>query len=90
MLCAADYNVEVNGERQLLKQEGRVERWPSHMQPWMPPWTRELSAPRNRATFGDCDDEFLRVGFLLAERIFRGLFFEPPDLVAGFFLLIFV
>jgi hypothetical protein len=29
------------GERKLLKQEGRVERWPSHMQPWMPPWTRE-------------------------------------------------
>eukprot|EP00403_Amphidinium_massartii_P032513 CAMPEP_0178448616 /NCGR_PEP_ID=MMETSP0689_2-20121128/42087_1 /TAXON_ID=160604 /ORGANISM="Amphidinium massartii, Strain CS-259" /LENGTH=573 /DNA_ID=CAMNT_0020073829 /DNA_START=56 /DNA_END=1774 /DNA_ORIENTATION=- len=32
---------QVNGERQLLKQEGRVERWPAHMQPWMPPWTRE-------------------------------------------------
>eukprot|EP00425_Heterocapsa_triquetra_P046155 CAMPEP_0195065826 /NCGR_PEP_ID=MMETSP0448-20130528/11359_1 /TAXON_ID=66468 /ORGANISM="Heterocapsa triquestra, Strain CCMP 448" /LENGTH=505 /DNA_ID=CAMNT_0040096981 /DNA_START=56 /DNA_END=1570 /DNA_ORIENTATION=+ len=29
-----------NGERALMKQEGRVERWPSHMQPWMPPWTR--------------------------------------------------
>ncbi|CAK0818213.1 unnamed protein product [Prorocentrum cordatum] len=25
---------QTNGERQLLKQEGRVERWPSHMQPW--------------------------------------------------------
>eukprot|EP00931_Biecheleriopsis_adriatica_P086637 TRINITY_DN6125_c0_g1_i1.p1 TRINITY_DN6125_c0_g1~~TRINITY_DN6125_c0_g1_i1.p1 ORF type:complete len:808 (+),score=165.98 TRINITY_DN6125_c0_g1_i1:167-2590(+) len=32
---------QVNGERQLLKQEGRVMRWPSHMQPWMTPWTRE-------------------------------------------------
>mmetsp|Transcript_96805 Transcript_96805/g.172218 ORF Transcript_96805/g.172218 Transcript_96805/m.172218 type:complete len:798 (+) Transcript_96805:91-2484(+) len=31
---------QVNGERQLLKQEGRVMRWPSHMQPWMTPWTR--------------------------------------------------
>lgn len=30
----------VNGERMLLKQEGRVERWPSHIQPWMPPWSR--------------------------------------------------
>jgi len=30
-----------NGERQLLKQEGRVERWPSHIQPWMPPWSRK-------------------------------------------------
>lgn len=30
----------VNGERQLLKQEGRVMRWPSHVQPWMSPWTR--------------------------------------------------
>jgi len=29
-----------NGERMLLKQEGRVERWPSHVQPWMPPWSR--------------------------------------------------
>lgn len=31
---------QVHGERQLLKQEGRVMRWPSHMQPWMTPWTR--------------------------------------------------
>jgi len=30
-----------NGERKLLKQEGRVERWPSHMQPWIAPWTRK-------------------------------------------------
>lgn len=31
---------QVHGERQLLKQEGRVMRWPFHMQPWMTPWTR--------------------------------------------------
>lgn len=31
----------VNGERELLKQEGRIMRWPSHMQPWITPWTRE-------------------------------------------------
>ncbi|CAJ1334674.1 unnamed protein product [Effrenium voratum] len=31
---------QIHGERQLLKQEGRVMRWPSHMQPWMTPWTR--------------------------------------------------
>lgn len=31
---------QINGERKLLKQESRVERWPSHMQPWMPPWSR--------------------------------------------------
>merc|ERR1719362_1410379 len=31
----------VNGERFLLQQEGRVERWPSHMQPWMTPHTRK-------------------------------------------------
>jgi hypothetical protein len=34
---------QVNGERMTLKQEGRIERWPSHMQPWMPPWTRKGS-----------------------------------------------
>merc|ERR1712113_791806 len=44
----------VNGERQLLKQEGRVERWPSHMQPWMPPWSRYGS--RNEwCHAGGCD-----------------------------------
>jgi len=30
-----------NGERQMLKQTGRVIRWPAHMQPWFTPWTRE-------------------------------------------------
>eukprot|EP00933_Yihiella_yeosuensis_P065678 TRINITY_DN6962_c0_g2_i1.p1 TRINITY_DN6962_c0_g2~~TRINITY_DN6962_c0_g2_i1.p1 ORF type:complete len:803 (+),score=197.65 TRINITY_DN6962_c0_g2_i1:245-2653(+) len=34
---------QVHGERYLLKQEGRVQRWPSHMQPWMTPWTRKGS-----------------------------------------------
>mmetsp|Transcript_27076 Transcript_27076/g.58967 ORF Transcript_27076/g.58967 Transcript_27076/m.58967 type:complete len:786 (-) Transcript_27076:78-2435(-) len=44
----------VNGERFLLKQEGRVERWPSHMQPWMAPWTRKGS--RNEMCHaGGCD-----------------------------------
>jgi len=27
--------------RYMLKQEGRTLRWPSHMQPWMSPWTRQ-------------------------------------------------
>mmetsp|Transcript_47587 Transcript_47587/g.103453 ORF Transcript_47587/g.103453 Transcript_47587/m.103453 type:complete len:825 (-) Transcript_47587:57-2531(-) len=31
---------QLNGERYFLKQEGRMMRWPSHMQPWMSPWTR--------------------------------------------------
>jgi len=31
---------QLNGERYFLKQEGRMMRWPSHMQPWMTPWTR--------------------------------------------------
>jgi len=45
---------QVNGERFLLKQEGRVERWPSHMQPWMAPWTRKGS--RNEMCHaGGCD-----------------------------------
>jgi len=45
---------QVNGERQLLKQEGRVMRWPSHMQPWMSPWTR--NGTRNEFCHaGGCD-----------------------------------
>jgi len=32
---------EAGNMRYMLKQEGRVMRWPSHMQPWMSPWTRE-------------------------------------------------
>jgi len=45
---------QVNGERWLLKQEGRMERWPSHMQPWMSPWTRKGS--RNEMCHaGGCD-----------------------------------
>mmetsp|Transcript_20784 Transcript_20784/g.44376 ORF Transcript_20784/g.44376 Transcript_20784/m.44376 type:complete len:780 (+) Transcript_20784:90-2429(+) len=45
---------QLNGERFILKQEGRVERWPSHMQPWMTPWTRKGS--RNEwCHAGGCD-----------------------------------
>jgi len=39
ILCGRVFE-QANGERMLLKQEGRVERWPSHMQPWMAPWSR--------------------------------------------------
>jgi len=47
----------VNGERQLLKQEGRVMRWPSHMQVWMVPWTRsgEWSTRQSWCHAGGCD-----------------------------------
>lgn len=47
----------LNGERMLLKQEGRVERWPSHIQPWMPPWTRsgEWSTRQAWCHAGGCD-----------------------------------
>lgn len=44
----------VNGERELLKQEGRIMRWPSHMQPWITPWTREKSRQEWCHT-GGCD-----------------------------------
>jgi len=39
IICGRAFE-QANGERMLLKQEGRVERWPSHIQPWMPPWSR--------------------------------------------------
>ena len=39
IMCGRAFEM-VNGERQLLKQEGRVERLPSHMQPWMARWRR--------------------------------------------------
>mmetsp|Transcript_56607 Transcript_56607/g.152276 ORF Transcript_56607/g.152276 Transcript_56607/m.152276 type:complete len:328 (+) Transcript_56607:1-984(+) len=45
---------QLNGERFLLKQEGRVERWPSHMQPWMAPWTRKGSR-QETCHAGGCD-----------------------------------
>eukprot|EP00446_Apocalathium_sp_SHHI-4_P004793 CAMPEP_0177172926 /NCGR_PEP_ID=MMETSP0367-20130122/11391_1 /TAXON_ID=447022 ORGANISM="Scrippsiella hangoei-like, Strain SHHI-4" /NCGR_SAMPLE_ID=MMETSP0367 /ASSEMBLY_ACC=CAM_ASM_000362 /LENGTH=785 /DNA_ID=CAMNT_0018619221 /DNA_START=8 /DNA_END=2365 /DNA_ORIENTATION=- len=45
---------QINGERFLLKQEGRVERWPSHMQPWMAPWTRKGTRQEN-CHAGGCD-----------------------------------
>lgn len=45
---------QVNGERNLLKQENRVERWPSHFQPWVAPWSRRGS--RNEwCHAGGCD-----------------------------------
>lgn len=44
----------VNGERMLLKQEGRVERWPSHVQPWMPPWSR-FGTRNEHCHAGGCD-----------------------------------
>eukprot|EP00929_Paragymnodinium_shiwhaense_P053284 TRINITY_DN26668_c0_g1_i1.p1 TRINITY_DN26668_c0_g1~~TRINITY_DN26668_c0_g1_i1.p1 ORF type:complete len:839 (-),score=221.38 TRINITY_DN26668_c0_g1_i1:81-2597(-) len=45
---------QLHGERMLMKQEGRVERWPSHMQPWMAPWTRkdELDGFNNAGSTG--------------------------------------
>jgi len=50
---------QLHGERFFLKQEGRVERWPSHMQPWMPPWTRQngIGNPRRDewCHTGGCD-----------------------------------
>jgi len=45
---------QVNGERWLLKQENRMERWPSHMQPWMSPWTRK-GARDEMCHAGGCD-----------------------------------
>jgi hypothetical protein len=45
---------QLHGERHFFRQEGRAERWPSHMQPWMPPWTRDHS--RNEwCHTGGCD-----------------------------------
>lgn len=32
---------QIQGPRFPLRQSGRVDRYPAHMQPWMPPWTRE-------------------------------------------------
>mmetsp|Transcript_59466 Transcript_59466/g.159258 ORF Transcript_59466/g.159258 Transcript_59466/m.159258 type:complete len:823 (-) Transcript_59466:89-2557(-) len=45
---------QVNGERMFLKQEGRVMRWPSHMQPWMTPWSR-LGTRNEWCHTGGCD-----------------------------------
>jgi len=53
IMCGRAFE-QVNGERFLLKQEGRVERWPSHMQPWMAPWSRK--GTRNEMCHaGGCD-----------------------------------
>lgn len=44
-----------NGDmRYMLKQEGRTLRWPSHMQPWMSPWTR-LGDRHEWCHTGGCD-----------------------------------
>lgn len=43
-----------NGERHLVKAEGRVERWPSHIQPWLAPWTR-LNSRNEMCHAGGCD-----------------------------------
>jgi hypothetical protein len=40
--------------RYQLKQEGRTMRWPSHMQPWMTPWTR-LGSRNEYCHTGGCD-----------------------------------
>jgi hypothetical protein len=40
--------------RYQLKQEGRTMRWPSHMQPWMTPWTR-LGTRNEYCHTGGCD-----------------------------------
>lgn len=40
--------------RYMLKQEGRVMRWPSHMQPWITPWTR-LGSRSEWCHTGGCD-----------------------------------
>jgi hypothetical protein len=40
--------------RYQLKQEGRAMRWPSHMQPWMTPWTR-LGTRNEYCHTGGCD-----------------------------------
>jgi len=46
---------QINGERWFLKQEGRVMRWPSHMQPWMPPWSRQDEPRGEWCHTGGCD-----------------------------------
>eukprot|EP00445_Apocalathium_hangoei_P090511 CAMPEP_0204247874 /NCGR_PEP_ID=MMETSP0361-20130328/98870_1 /ASSEMBLY_ACC=CAM_ASM_000343 /TAXON_ID=268821 /ORGANISM="Scrippsiella Hangoei, Strain SHTV-5" /LENGTH=723 /DNA_ID=CAMNT_0051221121 /DNA_START=78 /DNA_END=2246 /DNA_ORIENTATION=+ len=45
---------QVNGERQLLKQEGWVERGPVHVQNWMSPWTRK-GTRQEKCHAGGCD-----------------------------------
>lgn len=44
----------VNGEKQLLKPENRHNRWPTHVQPWVAPWSRK--GQRNEwCHAGGCD-----------------------------------
>jgi hypothetical protein len=42
-IIAARIFEQIHGERMLLKPEGRLYRWPAHMQPFNTPWTREGS-----------------------------------------------
>jgi len=53
-ICIGRVIEQVNGERMFLKQEGRVMRWPSHMQPWMSPWSR-LGTRNEWCHTGGCD-----------------------------------
>lgn len=46
---------QINGERWFMKQEGRVMRWPSHMQPWMSPWSRQDAERGEWCHTGGCD-----------------------------------
>merc|ERR550532_232862 len=51
---------QINGERLFLKPEGRVMRWPSHMQPWMTPWSR-LGTRNEWCHTGGCDRRLMEV-----------------------------
>mmetsp|Transcript_10076 Transcript_10076/g.24004 ORF Transcript_10076/g.24004 Transcript_10076/m.24004 type:complete len:821 (-) Transcript_10076:127-2589(-) len=53
-ICIGRVIEQINGERMFLKQEGRVMRWPSHMQPWMSPWSR-LGTRNEWCHTGGCD-----------------------------------
>lgn len=52
--AAAWTQVGYGDMRWMLKQEGRTLRWPSHMQPWMTPWTR-LGTRNEYCHTGGCD-----------------------------------
>lgn len=45
---------QVNGERMLLRQSGKSEAWPMHVQGWMTPWTR-AGSPNEYCHAGGCD-----------------------------------
>jgi len=53
----------VNGETLFLKQNNRRTRWPSHMQPWVTPWSRQ--GTRNEwCHTGGCDRRLSAMGEL--------------------------